>query len=212
MPKVIPRSAWTIRIDLIPGVREKLVDYCVKLPALICTEEMGSETEKEHVHILAYLQTPTPKQDLTALLKSHFSDSAFSKSNFAFSEWESYGKNKLLEQYVCKGPSTAVRYEPIVIYKNWLEDHMEHHRNYWKIHDDLKVTKSKKKEIKEYDKFFVVDKVYNQLMEAQTTYEVVSQVAPADIWYRNTVNELVLQHYRGKLNDNIAFPVIQGIS
>jgi len=112
MPQNEKYKNWMMHIDLLPGVAERLVDYCKKINALICVEENGEETGKPHVHILVSLPEPTSSQTLINRLRKHFVGVDLQKGSFSHSVWRSYGLDKDTEQYVCKGPSKTIKTPP----------------------------------------------------------------------------------------------------
>ena len=202
MPSNDKYMAYMLHIDLLPGVREKLVDYCVKLPALVCCEENGEETGKPHVHILTVLPKPESKQTLINRLKKHFSDTDFSKGTFSHSVWDSYmdPSNNKVEQYVCKGPSKTEKLPPIVLYKNWLDDVMIHHENYW----------NRNREIAQENKSKVKKMTYNETLVGEIISELKEENICNEDIYRVACGKLI-HKFKGKINDHVAYPMIQQI-
>jgi hypothetical protein len=195
-----------IFVDLLPGVREKLRDYCVQLPALICTEEVG-ETGKQHVHILAHFPSPESRQTLRNRLFKFF-DIKFKKGECALTQWTTYGKDKGLEEYVCKGPQAhaghsakkcvCVKSPPIVLYKNWLEDEMVHHEKWWDEHNRV-LEDSKGAKVPLFEELILNINGKEEL--DKTDYmKMFSYVC-----------DQAMVITRGKINDNIAFPHIQRV-
>lgn len=224
MPKVVWSKHWLIRIDLIPGVQEALGDYCVKLPALICTEEAGEgATPNPHVHILASFDADQQKgteksPGLIQKMKTHFANTVFEKSDFAFTVWETHGQNTDMEEYVCKGPYKGLKTEPIVRHKStsFFRDVAQLHEAWWQKHQvilDKSAQKVKKEKQKLEDKMIVVEKCnerVNQLVE-----EIYGPNKSIGCLTMSALKELVykavIQHYKGKVNDHISFPVIQAL-
>lgn len=203
MPANDKHIAWMIHVDLVEGVREKLVEYCQTLPALICCEENGEETGKPHVHILAVLPEPTSKQTLGNRLKKIL---PVSGPQFSFVCWEDFNspdplKATRAQQYVCKGPSKSVKSPPIVLHKNWLDDELVHHEAYWQRWGEI--TAENKDKIKKMS--------YNDQMVAEIIEEI--RVDPsadtADIFA--LACKKILKRKKGRINDHVAFPLIQSI-
>lgn len=212
MPKIVTSRHWTIRIHLIPGILDGIAEYCGKLPALLCVREAGESAADgiEHVHILASFPTERTKPDLIKDMKTHFKDTVFAKHNFAYSVWESYGINKDLEEYLCKGPSKTVQTKPTILYRNWLDDVDVHHANWWAKHNEILKKKSSKKKITEHDRMFVVERV-NEKLQMLIDEDVAAGRQNDREWTYRLASKLVLEHYKGKVNDNIAFPVLQAV-
>lgn len=222
MPKVLLSKTWLIRIDLIPGVGSRLLDYCVKLPAIVCTEEVGEgETPNPHVHILATFGQERAKgtdktPGLIQQMKAHFSDTVFAKSDFAFTVWETHGKNTDMEEYVCKGPSKTVKTNPKVIYRNpmWFGDIAAFHESWWKKHDvigEKQKLKALKDKQKTDDKFKAIDLIEERIRHYAEEHHVgdISAMPRHDIIFQ--AKREILAYYRGKVNDHVAFPVLQGV-
>jgi len=222
MPKIIWSKHWLIRIDLLPGVQEKLHDYCVQLPALICTEEAGEgETPNPHVHMLASFDQDQPSYEskktnnpgLIAKMKAHFSDTVFQSTDFAFTVWDQHGMNTGIEEYVCKGPYKGLKTEPIVKYKSpcFYHDVLMLHEAYWKVHKailDKRDLKIKKEKQKMDDKMKSVD-ACRKLIDNYMQIDGVA-VAPRHITY-DYCCKAVIEHFKGKVNDHVAFPVVQAL-
>jgi len=191
--------AWLIHIDLIEGVREKLADYCLKLPALVCVEENGEETGKPHIHILTVLEAPESKQTLGNRLKKIF---PVSGSQFSFVPWTDFNSpdNTKVQQYVCKGPSKSVKTPPIVLHKNWLDDVMIHHENYWK----------RSKEIALENKDKVKKGTHNDEMVAAIIDEIKKEKIDSNDIFHTACSKIV-KWKKGKINDHVAWPLIQSI-
>jgi len=202
MPNNDKHPAYMMHIDLLPGVKERLVDFCVNLPALICCEENGEESGKPHVHLLTILPKPESKQTLINRLKKHFKDVEFEKSNFSHSVWADYlnDHQSHAKQYVCKGPSKSVKTPPIVLYKNWLDDPLVHHENYWIRNAEIvEENKDKKKKQTYYE--VLADDIISELREDGIQSEEVYRVACHKLIHKT----------KGKINDHVAFPVLQKI-
>lgn len=217
MPKIVRSRHWTIRIDLIPGVLERLPEYCAKTSALICCQESGegdSETGNEHIHILSSFTDVVARPDLTAAMKSHFKDSVFAKSDFAFTVWETYGQDTAMEEYICKGPSKVSKTPPKVLFKSWLDDPMKHHEAWWAKHETI-MTKSKAKLEKaqktDAQRLAVVEKIHSEIVCWKADYETLANRQPDQDEIIEHAEKLVLRAYSAKVNDHVAFPVLQAV-
>jgi len=199
MPANDKYPAWAIHIDLVEGVREKLGQYCASLPALVCVEENGEETGKPHVHILTVLTAPESKQTLGNRLKKIF---PVFGAQFSFVPWVDYesDSNFKVQQYTCKGPSKSVKTPPIVLYKNWLDDVMIHHENYWTRADQIareNKDKVKKGTVNDDMVTAIIEEIKNEKVDANSVFQVACSK--------------VVKWKKGKINDHVAWPLIQSI-
>jgi len=202
MPSDDSTISWMVGMDLLPGVREKLPDFCGQIGALICCEELGTQTEKPHVHILVIFPEPVSRITFRNRIKRYF-DIKFGKSELYLTQWTTCGKDKGLEEYVCKGPSTTLQTPPIVIYKNWIEDEQEHHKNWWTKHKELEAKPSKKKNVNTTQDFI------NETITNFNHDKTVCDLPEPELFEYTTL--YVVRKYKAKINDNILFPIIQSI-
>jgi len=192
---------WMVGIDLIAGVREKLPDFCKHIGAVICCEEKGTQTQKDHCHALVSFPDPVSRITFRNRIKKFF-DIKFGKSELYLTIWTSYGRDKELEQYVCKGPSTTVQTPPIILYKNWIEDEMEHHEKWWTKHNMMSTEKKSK------TKSSTQELINETITLFSSTPDINSQTESELFEYTTTY---IVRKYKAKINDNILFPVIQSI-
>jgi len=204
-------SAWSIRIDEIPGVTREVVSaWCSKYNAVLCVrEETDEETPNPHYHIA--LRTEEVSQETVRnWTKKVFGDSPFSRSDFATAIWD--GEDKFL-RYCCKGPDwqdvksgktkqmDSPRL-PNVVFTQLLKITTEDlHREFW-AENKVKGTLVKKAKNKSPE---LVEEVVSQVRAKIASSEI------ADTWLSKceTANEILMDVYKGKVNDHIIFPVLQ---
>ena len=204
-------SAWSVRIDEIPGVtREAVIAWCHKYNAVLAVrEETDDETPNPHYHIA--LRTEEVSQETVRnWVKKLFGDSVFSRSDFATAIWD--GEDKFL-RYCCKGPDwqdvksgktkqmDSPRQPDVVMTQLLMMTTTELNREFWtenKVKGDLvKKGKSKSPELVEE----VVSQVRAKIASSEITDTWLSKCSMA--------NEILMDVYKGKVNDHIIFPILQ---
>lgn len=200
MPSDKTHDRIMIGINLLPGVRDKLADYCVKLPALICVEEVGEENEKDHVHILAALDPPVSNQTLRNRIKKHFGVE-FKKEELYISEW----KTDTLKHYVCKGPSKSVMTQPVILHTTWTPEEIQtYHEAYWQ-HAASAVKTSPAKRAKQ-DADELCDTIANTIK-----HKYIGNPDASIKDCHNEICSILLAKKIGRIGDHIAFPYVQAI-
>lgn len=194
-------TAWAVRIDELPGVSEKIAEWCSSKGAVICTREYSdNDTTNPHYHIA--LRTPEVTQETVRnWVKSILPPSA-QRSDFATSEWKD--DDRYL-RYCCKGPNwhnitkgdEKDPKPPVVIFKMLLSPTVEElHNDFWK---ENQITKPKGK----VDRNELVQMCVQHVKESGCGTDYLSRMEVA--------GNYVTRHYKGKVNDHVAFPVIQSV-
>lgn len=204
-------SAWSVRIDEIPGVtRDVIVAWCHKYNAVLAVrEETDDETPNPHYHIA--LRTEEVSQETVRnWTKKAFGDSPFSRSDFATAIWD--GDEKFL-RYCCKGPNwhdiktgktkqmDSLRQPDVVMTQLLLITTNQLHADFWAANkakgELVKKAKSKSPEL--------VEEVVSQVRAKIASSEI------ADTWLSKceTANEILMDIYKGKVNDHVIFPILQ---
>lgn len=193
-------SAWSIRIDEIPGVtRETVISWCrIHNPVLCVREETDEESPNPHYHIAMRTEEVT-QETIRNRIKKVFGDSPYSRSDFATATWDN--DDKLL-RYFCKGPGWKEKTPgapPDVVHTSLLAMTIEElFREFWKENtrngERVKTAKLKTPEI--------LDECYNHVkaMKLANWYDAVSQVT----YY-------LTDHYGAKINDHVLFPLVQHV-
>lgn len=203
MPSDKTHDRIMIGMNIIPGVREKLADYCVKLPAIICVEEVGEENEKDHIHILAALDPPVSNQTLRNRIKKHFG-LEFKKEELYISEW----KTDELKHYVCKGPSKSVKTPPVIFHTTWPPEEIStYHEAYW--HHVASGVKSSPAKKTKRDADELCDEIANAIKHKYIAKNEDKGSSIEDC--HNEICKILLAKKIGRIGDHIAFPYVQAI-
>lgn len=206
-------SAWSIRIDEIPGVtREGIKAWCHKHNAVICVrEEVDDETPNPHYHIA--LRTETVSQETVRnWTKKVFGDSPFSRSDFATAVWD--GEESFL-RYCCKGPDwqdvksgktkqmDSPRQPDVVMTQLMLLTTTSLHAEFW-TENRAKSASVKKGKGKSPE---LVDETVANIRVKIASGEV------EDSWMAKceAANGYLMDIYKGKCNDHVIFPVLQSV-
>lgn len=193
-------SAWSIRLDEIPGVtRETVISWCrIHNPVLCVREETDEETPNPHYHIALRTEDVT-QETIRNRLKKVFGDLPFTKSDFATAIWDN--DDKLL-QYFCKGPGWKTKTPgspPDIVFTTLLDATLtDLHQAFWKENSRKgELVKSAKAKSPE-----VLDECYRHVkdMKLSNWYDAVSQVT-----------YFLTDYYGAKINDHILFPMVQHV-
>jgi len=192
MPADEKLIAWMIRLDL-KDESPVPPEFYVQFEVLICSQELGDnlETPNPHIHAACLFSSPVSKQTLRNRLRKMFPD--HSKADLCISAWKHYGKPEDdMFRYICKGPSKKTKTPPMILHNSTLENPLELHEAYWKKNADMKAETKAEGKVPPHEVIIprcIKSEDYNEMWE-----EIVCKT---------------LQYYRGKVNDHVAFPVIQ---
>lgn len=204
-------SAWSVRIDEIPGVTREVVSaWCSKYNAVLCVrEETDDETPNPHYH-MALRTEEVSQETVRNWVKKVFGDSPYSRSDFATAVWD--GEDSFL-RYCCKGPDwqdvksgktkqmDSPRQPDVVFTQLLIITTVELSREFWaqnKAKGELvKKGKTKSPEL--------VDEVVARVRAKIASMEIT------DTWLSKceTANEILMDIYKGKVNDHVIFPILQ---
>lgn len=206
-------SAWSIRIDEIPGVtREGIKAWCLKYNAVLCVrEEVDDETPNPHYHIA--LRTEEVSQETVRnWTKKVFGDSSFSRSDFATSVWD--GEESFL-RYCCKGPDwqdvksgktkqmDSPRKPDVIMTQLLVMTTDSLHTSFW---SENKVKTERVKKCKSNPPE-LVDETVTKVRDKVKSGEI------EDNWMAKceAANGILMDVYKGKCNDHVIFPVLQSV-
>lgn len=202
-------------------VSGNLIGPFIRKHALIASRELG---DRAHYHIALVLPSPMTRKVLYTWLKNETGIKLKGTSHFKTVNWEDQGKNNKLEQYICKGPrykGPEFTYEfgspepPVLAAGDFLVDPPEMiinrtlftprvlHDGFWvDIVNRKKTSKEKTKEkLKEDNKkgSECIDAIALKYKGCQDTVKLPMVITD------------VLAHYKGRIQDNHMFSLVQAI-
>lgn len=194
---MVKSTAWSIRVDEIPGVtREQIVNWSALNGAVLCVrEETDEETPNPHYHI-AIRTLEVSQETIRNRVRKLFEGIEYSRSDYSTAVWDS--DDKLLK-YFSKGPGWKTKTPgglPDVVFTNLLEATIKSfHEDFWKENS------SRGKKIKK-SKIDLIDEIYEKAKEHKFTN-----------WYSamEFVTGEFIDSMSGKVNDNVLFPLVQSV-
>lgn len=202
MPKT--STTYNFRVDEMTGTAEKVIEFC-KSPrhgVVLCTREEGDTGHPNpHYHFAIRLSEPVSQETIRNWAKSLLPPGA-TKSDFQTATWD--GEEKFL-RYCCKGVNAGAIMKgdvkapvlpPKVISSHLLGMTVEAlHKDFWA--ENAKAAPAVKKRKEE----LVRSCIEHVKSAGLTTYADQLETACA----------FVLAEYKGKVNDHVAFPIIQSV-
>jgi len=199
--------AWHLRFDVKeaapPGAADPPAapaprwpsEFPVKFGVLFLVQEQGDqETPNPHYHAACVLSSPESKQTLQNRFKKMFPTHC--GGDYALMQWKLYqhADDNLL-QYMAKGPSKTVPEQPVVLINNTLHDPVNLFNAYWAKNTVMKA-ETANPDLKKPAHEIIIGRCARMDTYADQQEEVMTKT---------------LAYYRGKVNDHVAFPVIQAV-
>jgi len=205
MPKNDLFTTTHIIIQEVKGVtREAVQILCIALGKVyLCVrEEADVEVPNPHYHLLVKFDPPASRESLGTKISKLFSQQTMGKNDKHILKWNTidaqyFSVDDKQSRYCCKGPDNEKPIYPDVIYKTISDDLVKDaHETYWNIWETVYKPirdKNTKKEIKRDEKII---KIFLSEGISPSFEQICSEV---------------LKDYRGKVNDHVAWPVIQAV-
>jgi len=178
------------------GEAEKIQQFIRKY-ALVASREVG---ERAHYHCAIHRPEVEKRKTFINMMKSQINKDMKGTKHFKTINWNSYGIDTSLEQYICKGTGPDWKQEgPEMITSGQLITPEMHHRAYWDINKKIPdIAKEKAKQAKK--------KGTECIKEIALKYKGCEDTIKHQI-----VIEDVMDFYEGRCQDNQMFPIIQAI-
>lgn len=189
--------------------------------ALIASRELG---DRAHYHIGLVLPSPMTRKVFYTWLKNEIEIKLKGTAHFKTVNWADYGKNKSLEQYICKGPcyrgpeftyefgspeppvlaagDYSVAPPKVIVNRTLLSDRVFHDGFWVDIVNRKKTSKEKTKEkLKEDNKrgSECIDAIALKYKGCEDTVKLPAVITD------------VMEHYKGRIQDNHMFSLVQAI-
>lgn len=194
-------TAWAIRIDDLPGVADKIVDWCSAKGVVLCTKEYSDDDSvNPHYHI-AMRTAEVSQETIRNWVKALLPPTA-TRSDYATGEWKD--DDRYL-RYCCKGPNwhnitkgvDKEPLKPIVIYRMLMSPTVESlHADFWKEN----VASKPKGKIER-----------NELVQMCVEHVKASGIGDDYLSRMEIASAYVVRHFKGKVNDHVIFPVVQSV-
>lgn len=199
MPK--KSDAWSVRVDDVSGVSGKVVKWCEEKGVVLCVrEEADNDTPNPHYHMAIRTPGEVTQETIRNWVKSLL-PTGFTKHDFSTAVWD--GEEALL-RYLCKGPNWAQIKKgekvpvlpPKVIFRQLLGKTVEDlHSDFWK-ENAIKGPAVKKRR----------EDIVKECVAAVKDSGLESYAERMEL-----ASGLILDAYSGKVNDHVAFPILQSV-